>query len=415
MNNLLKSFIFKFTYKYVDESKLDVINIKLKKEDLSYFILSSNSIASFHYNEKLYYFRECPKICGFKEYFINSTDNFFKIINKNSVTKEQFVQRIPITIDFDTETILQFKKYIDDKKADKNFIRIMSAADIISQKCNFSIWENQKYDLIFLEKFGFYDIPQPLFDIAVYFLWYMRGVAVSYRTLKVAHGKSYSLFSAVRSVSSRIIAEELNFEHMITGARWCRLEFENGDTVFGVLSNSAGGKRMKDSSAQADSSLQRELLNLNLLDLITFQPDHGPNNYNADLDKDGNYSVCAFDNDNPYTLFPIPFITLGFAGCAPFVDKNGMILRPCLDKNTADNISKINFASLESRLKPYLNYIQRQALVIRIKKVQKAIEKTAAANDNFLRDMPDCDDSFLNAELSGACGETYLTKAICKV
>lgn len=58
MKNLIKSFILKFTYKHIDESKLKVISIKLKEQDLSYFNLSSNSIISFYYNEKLYYFRE---------------------------------------------------------------------------------------------------------------------------------------------------------------------------------------------------------------------------------------------------------------------------------------------------------------------------------------------------------------------
>lgn len=414
MKNLIKSFILKFTYKHIDESKLKVISIKLKEQDLSYFNLSSNSIISFYYNEKLYYFRECPKICSFNEYFNNAIDNFFKVINKNSVTKKCFSQEIPIAIDFDEKTVLQFKKYIDNKKADKSFIKAMSAVDIISKKYNFSIWENQKYDLCFLEKFGLFDLQKQLFDIAVYFLWYMRGVSAAYRTLKIACGKRYSCFSAVRSVSSRIIAEELHLEHMITDARWCRLELDNGDSVFGVLSESANGVRMLDYSPELNVSLQKELLDLNLLDLIMFQTDHGPNNYNVYHDDNGYYCVCAFDNDNPYTLLPAPFVTFGFAGCKPCIDKKGAFLRPCLDKTAADNIKNIDFKLLKNRLKPYLNCVQIWALIIRIKKIQKAIDKSAKANSNFLLNISDWKCSALESELSGTYGETYLTKAISR-
>ncbi len=412
MKNLIKSFILKFTYKHIDESKLNVISIKLKEKDLSYFNLSSNSIISFYHNEKLYYFRECPKICSFNEYFNNSIDNFFKVINKNSVTKECFAQEIPIAIDFEEKTVFQFKKYIDNKKADKSFIKAMSAVDIVSKKCNFSIWENQKYDLSFLEKFGLFDLQKQLLDIAVYFLWYMRGISATYKTLKIACGKKYSYFSAVRSVSSRIIAEELHLEHMITDARWCRLELDNGDSVFGVLSESAKGVRMLDYSLEPNVSLQKELLNLNLLDLIMFQTDHGPNNYNAYLDDNGNDRVCAFDNDNPYTLCPSPFVTFGFVGCKACINKKGAFLRPCLDKNTADNINNLDFRLLKNRLKPYLNHIQIRALIIRIKKIKRAIDKSAKANSNFLLNISDWEYGTLESELSGTYGETYLTKAI---
>lgn len=410
MNNLLKSLIFKFTCKCVDESKLDIIDLKLKEEDLSYFNLSSNSIVSFYYHDKLYYFRECPKILGFKAYFIHSIDKFFNSINKNSITKKHFAQKIPIAIDFSDDIVLAFKQYIHNKKSDKKFIKAMSAVDIVSQKNHFSIWDNQKYDLAFLEKFGLFDLPQSLIDIAVYFLWYMRGAANTYRTLNVARGKKYSFFSAVRAVSSRIIAEELKLDYMISKAEWCRIVLDNGRTVFGVISESADGERMLDSSVKLNTSLQRELLNLSILDVITFQTDHGPNNYNVFIDEDGKCSVCAFDNDNPYTLFPVPLISLGFVGCNSFVDKNGVISRPCIDKTTAENIKNLNFASLKNKLKPYLNRIQIQALIVRIKKLQKAIAETANVNHNFLIDLSGWTDSVLNDELSGNYGETYLTK-----
>lgn len=414
MNNLLKRCAFKLTYKKIDESKLNIMQIKLKEENLSYFNLSSNSIISFHYNKKLYYFRECPQLLDFKSYFTNSIEKFFKIINKNSLCKENFSQKIPIVVDFNIETVKQFKKYIDNKKKDKKFISILSKTDVISEKYNFSIWNDNNYDSYFLEKFGLSNLQASLTDIAVYFLWYMKSVSSTYKTLKIAHGSNYSYFSAVRSVSSRIIAEELNLAHMITNVRWCSLELDNGNTIFGLLSDSAVGNRMKDISVKPNGTLQRELTNLNILDLIMFQTDHGPNNYNVNIDKNENYSICAFDNDNPYTFFPLPFITMKLLGCNRFVNNNGIIIRPFFDRNTANKILNLNLHFLKERLKPYLNFLQIKFLIVRIKKLQKAIIKTNITNNNFLLDISDWNEKTLCKELSGDYGETYMTKALNK-
>lgn len=414
MNNLLKRCAFKLTYKKIDESKLNIMQIKLKEENLSYFNLSSNSIISFHYNKKLYYFRECPQLFDLKNYFTNSIDKFFIIINKNSLSKENFSQKIPIVVDYNTETIKQFKKYIEKRKKDKRFIKILSNADVISEKYNFSIWKDNYYDSIFFEIFGLSNLETSLTDIAVYFIWYMKSVSSTYRTLKIVHGTNYSYFSAVRSISSRIIAEELDLDHMITNVRWCLLELDNGNTIFGLLSDSAEGNRMKDISVKPNGSLQKEMINLNALDLIMFQTDHGPNNYNVNIDKNGNYSICAFDNDNPYTFFPLPFITMKLLGCNRFVNNNGIIIRPFFDRNTANKILNLNLHFLKERLKPYLNFLQIKFLIVRIKKLQKAIIKTNITNNNFLLDISDWNEKTLCKELSGDYGETYMTKALNK-
>ena len=168
---------------------------------------------------------------------------------------------------------------------------------------------------------------------------------------------------------------------------------------------------MKDIEPICDSKLQRELLNLNLLDVICNQPDHGPNNYNVYRTNDA-CTVCAFDNDNEQTFFPFFQINHSLSGCSPFIDGNGILNRPGLDAETVNKLNGLNMKAFKRRLKPYLNRLQLLALCARIKKLRKAIGHTCAIDDGLLKDAEDWDERILKKELNGAYGKTYLTRAI---
>lgn len=408
MNSFIRKIAYGFTRKRIDESKLDILSIKLNSEDISYFNLSTNSIISFNYGGKLWYFRECPKVMKFDHYFSDAISRFFNSLKHLGISKEHFAQDIPIKIDFEDSVISSFKDYLDVKMKESGFFKKLSKVDTVSEKCDFSIWCNQTYDKDFFEKFGFGDVPEICYDILVYFLWNMRAAASAYRLLKIVRGSQYSYFSAVRSVSSRIVAEELCLEHMITDAKWCKIETDDGKSVFGLLSDSAPGKRMADIKPEPDSVLQRELNILNALDVICYQTDHGPNNYNVDYD----YHICAFDNDNPATFLPIPLISTSLAGCAPLADKKGRILRPFLDSELADALNSLDRGKLRRRLKPYLNFLQIVALFSRINKLKRAVNKTRQADELFLLDREAWNSDTVKEELSGKYGITYLTKAL---
>lgn len=413
MHYILQNVAYKLTSKRIDDSKLEVLHINLNKKDLCYFNLSSNSIISFFYNGKYYYFRECPKRMPFASFFDNSIEKFFETLGQLKINKEHFGQEAPINIDFSKKIIENFKAYIDDIKVTNQFQKFMSKTDILSKKYGFSIWNKDNvYDSMFFEKFGLPNLPSMLKDIAVYFLWYMRSVAMSYRVLKIAYSKNYSFFGAVRSISSRILAEELGLDNMISKVQWCMLELENNEKIFGTISEAALGNRMLDCNIEATGSLQRELINLNLLDVISFQLDHGPNNYNIYVNENREYSICAFDNDNPYTFFPSFRILNSFSECTPIIDKKGIITRPYFDKYVASKINDLNFKSLREKLRPYLNEIQIMVLGIRIKKIKKAIIKTQKMNPHFLIEKSDWSAQTVQEETNGKYGMTYLVKAM---
>ena len=410
MNVLIRKIAYGLMNKSIDEEKLDAERIKINHSELSYFNLSTHLIVSFAKNGKKFFFRECPKISSRDEFFASAVEQFFKTLKQLTVDKAIFRQELPLDLDFPDEICGDFKKYIDGKKTDKSFLKKLSETEKISEKYGFSIWKSTEYDSAFFDEFGFGDISENLKNIAVYFIWCMRSASIEFGTLNIAKSKKHSFFCAAKAVCSRITADEIGLSHMITPAQWCILDAD-GDRRLGVLSDCAPGTRMKDISVVPNGSLQREMTCLNALDIICFQTDHGPDNYNVCNAGENGYSVCAFDNDNPYTFLPAAEISSALSGCAPFIDGDGIINRPIFDNELAWNIKNADIKKLKAKLHPYLNVLQINALIHRIKKLGKAIEKTQNIKSGFLLAPSEWNENTAEIELTGDFGETYFTKA----
>lgn len=409
--SIVRAGLNELTKKHIDESVISVKSITLSADDLLYFNLSSNPIISFRIDGNLYYFRECPLLMSFDAYYKNAFDRFFDSIHNLGISKDHFKQEMPIKTTFSDAEVIAFETYIYEKIKDSAFVNKVLSADNISQKLKFNIWKKQAYTKEFFDAFGLSSLPDECEDIAIYFIWYMRSASMSYKTHNLVKGRKYSFYSAVRSVSTKIIADFLGLGDMITSTDFCRITLDNGETLFGIISESAKGERMSDSDTEISPSLQRELINLNVLDAICFQNDHGPNNYNI-YKENGEFKVCAFDNDNPSTFFPIFSVSASLAGGSPLINKKGIVNRPFFDKDLAERIRTLDIGALQKMLKPYLNLIQIISLKARIKKLQNAIKKTSEVNQSFLIEHSKWNESTVLLELKGKYGETYLTKAV---
>lgn len=410
MRYLLRLFRNCLSYKRIDEKSLNIRTISVRAVELSYFNLSTNVVTSFEREGRTFYFRECPPILPFRAHFIHAIDRFFAMLNGSAIDPSRFKQKIPIDVRFDDGVVIAFREYLDRSCEDPHFIKRLSCADMISQKMNFSIWDEQKKPCTdeFFRTFGMEDLPPSCDGIAVYFLWYMRGVASLYRIRNVVRGREFSWFSAVRSVATKLVADAVGLGHMIPQARPCRLVLEDGSVMLGVLSDAASGDRMADAQPKIDGSLQRELTDLNVLDLLCFQPDHGVNNYNL-YSENGEYRVCAFDNDNPNTFLPFPGISHNFLGCSPVVSMRGRYNRPYIDVELLFAIQNLNTALLKKELKPYLNFLQIFALICRLKLMRKQLAKSSKEEPRMAASCRAWIEDMLTEELSGKYGKTYLT------
>jgi hypothetical protein len=210
-------------------------------------------------------------------------------------------------------------------------------------------------------------------------------------------------------MASRIVAEELGMAERITPSEWCSLTTDDGNTWFGLRSASAPGHRMADVRMPPDARMQKTLLELNVLDVLCHQPDHGPNNYNVCTDAQGHTTVCAFDNDNAQTFFPWLTTEKPLAGCAPLV-RAGRIHRPHLPADTAAALERADIPRLRQRLRPYLNAVQIAAVVYRLKALRRAVRVTAQTDPLFLRADDQWNSDTVAAECSGRYGRTYLSR-----
>lgn len=207
------------------------------------------------------------------------------------------------------------------------------------------------------------------------------------------------------------LADLLELSNMIPPTRVVKLKTIKDD-IIGTLQNGADGVCIigighSERRDMITPAFQHALMNLNVLDVLTHDADHSPNNYNVVLDSNEMaIGVSCFDNNGVGTFScsgSISFET--FKKCSPFVDSVGMINRPYLDKNLIRRIQEVRFIELFKRLRTNLRFYQIFAVWIRMKKVIHAVSRISS--DRLLDDSAWGEDT-IQEELSGRYGKTYL-------
>ncbi|MBR5524170.1 MAG: hypothetical protein IKU51_02750 [Clostridia bacterium] len=409
MSKILHTASRLLSLKRIDESKLDTTILRVSKEDVSVFALSSNAILAISTDTGAYFFRECVPLNDNATYVQQRIDLFLRFSCNNDLTKINFRQESPIPIHFDDLTISCFCDYLSKKSKEKSFVKKMIAMHTLLDEMHYSIWS--KDNVLSYEQFeriGLTDLPENLSDIARYFVWYMRGAARAKHDAKLVRSHSHGFYNATKSIATGIVARALGLEHLITIGRLCHLYVDEMD-LFGELCPMAEGIRAKDAlPVHPTPELHRALSDLHLLDTLCFQQDHGPNNYNLLMTNKQPFSVCAFDNDNPNTFFPIVSIAMLLAGCTPLINTKGVFHRPAVSAETAEHILHINTLELRKKLAPYLNFLQIEAFLIRTKTMKKIIRRST----HLLTTENEWNYDIMNRELGEVYGTTYLTKLI---
>lgn len=408
MNRLLRACINRTMCKRLDERKLDVRH--LHTSALCYEPISSNVVAAFCADAEEFYFREClPRMArqAFVQYAI---DRFFVIVRNTRSVSESEKEQLCVSLPFSDEITEAFQKYIDERPRTRRFCAALLRAGRVAEKGGFCLWERDALASLRPEKCGLTALPRGCDEIAAYFIWYMRAVAAEYRTRNIVRGRKYLCFSAVKTMASAIVSRAFGMERLIARSWWCTLTCDDGRTLFGVATRRVPGVRMCDAGIRPDGALQRELLNLNALDALCFQTDHAANNYHV-VCKDGTYTLCAFDNDNPNTFLPIPTLRVGLSGCTPIVNRRGLLNRPYFCRETAQAIWQADLAALRRETSACLNAAQRAALICRVKKMRRMLRKTRKRTPEVLTDVRQWGTRTLAAECAQRYGKTYLTAA----
>ena len=373
---------------------------------LSYFTLSANTITIIDSSDGQYFFREVAKHIGLKDYFIEKIECFMRLSVKG-VAKINYGGRFPVQTIFSEPYVLSFQRWINEKMQHSINIQKLSKCDYVLRREKYSIWNGGGYiyDNLILEEIGLGGLFSDFPEIAPLFLSYMSGTSYCYRINKI---NTWETFYAQRSIATFKLAELLCVEGLITAAKPTCLKTEK-KSIYGVLSPKAEGVRAQDTNNYSNPLVQRDLGILWVLDLLCCQTDHAPNNYNLIMSNDNKETICAFDNDNMFTFFPLFDIRRYKAQfCSCLITKDGLVSLPYLDKGFVERILEINIKQITTELKAYLNRLQLIALRIRFHKLRRALIKTIKTRQNFLLNDKDWNANTIDEEIRGEYGITYL-------
>ena len=225
----------------------------------------------------------------------------------------------------------------------------------------------------------------------------------------------YDTFCSNRSIASYKIACLLGQPELLTKCEFCWLKIDNSEPMLGTMSSLAKGTGFWGLSDDIDiksrmtPSLLRDLSNLEILDTICYEPDHGANNYMNQLDAEGKIQhLCAFDNDNPKDFFFSSDCTHSLTTETKPMVHNGNFNRQYADKDTIERLLSLTKSTVTRELSPYLNCVQLHFCWKRINKLQQAVQNSLKAQQLALLNPDDWTQQMVEENVSGKNGRTYM-------
>ena len=195
-----------------------------------------------------------------------------------------------------------------------------------------------------------------------------------------------------RNVATSRMAKLLGVEDMVAKSTATEITI-NGKKMSGIAMEEAKGKitsdvgkeaERKDRVARYSPNAFRQLLNLQIFDIICGQVDRNASNYICQYAEDENSDVTeiteikAIDNDICFGNLKYKDIfewgSVGLNRMRNIENLNGINV-PCIDKEFADRILAVEPKQIDYLLCDILTKEEREAAIDRLKGVQKAIRK----------------------------------------
>lgn len=242
---------------------------------------------------------------------------------------------------------------------------------------------------------------------------YASGALLSYRQNSLTKNGQWHTAAANRSMAVEALADMLGLSYMFPHGEYRTLVIDGVHKCFGLYTNCASGQDTTQIPGDRRQEvltplLQRELNRLNMLDVLTCEVDHCPENYFLIVNENGATGISVFDNSSEQN-FPIQrnvsFQTI--IKCAPYVDEQGFLNRPYVDAQITHNLSQISLQALFRGLRPYLGALPTVFLYFRLKRVLHAIQRSVDNGSTRALEYEDWNQDTLNRELQ--CKQkTYL-------
>ena len=239
----------------------------------------------------------------------------------------------------------------------------------------------------------------------------------AYFTNSDAKMGTYHCYTTAKVLATEAMARLIGLEDLIPHAQYVKLVVTDAENrvIFGNFMEKAHGICAMDIPGHQRRALltpdfQRAMLNMNLLDVITHEQDHSPNNYNVVMDDSGLAAgISVYDNNGVGTFsmsIGIDYET--YKRCSSFLRADGTVNRPCLDKTVANAVMLLTWKEVKDTLSPWLSKTAVWCTWNRIVALQRAIKRSIEINPDFLLDRESFAEESIEDELSGRYGKTYL-------
>ena len=326
-------------------------------------VSSSNNIIEVWINREKYYLRLIDE-------HVNST----KLL-KNIIFKYEQLLNISLPVNLKEQiekNASTFKRmgYIDDFSSSVYHFFKYDDPSILSIHL-----DNKSFSLDHLKAF-------------IHFTW---SELASYRKNTGCSG--WQTYNYNRCKCQEALYELFNIDRLICKSSLVKVRIDNYN-CYGFLMKEAKGENplaidMKEIRESSSNILKSELNILNIMDVICYERDHRPGNYNIVFDEDNKtiVSIEAFDNDSDFSFFPTISVKKSFVGSVPIINNKGYINRPFLDGKFVNALLSVKDRSIIEVVKPYLNRIQQICLLIRLHKIQRAIKKTHEMSSDGLESI----------------------------
>lgn len=357
----------------------DVENLQLENFSYSYIVNTSNNILKLKKGNKCLYFRESKKHLNKKDYFQQILYGY------NKASRKGF--------------------YISYKDINlKKFYKIGNLANH-----NSLIWKFLHGCDDVVRKMGIKDAGCDLANLKD-FMSYAWSEVFTYNLNKRVGVGNYQIYNSMRTIATYQVSKLLGLNYLIPETKYAIID----KFAFGTVMEEARGESFDSLNASSryeliTPNLQKDLLNLNFLDVICYEKDHRPDNYNVVIEEGKVISISAFDNDSPASFLPTQNISFStYVGCSEFVGKDEMVNRPYLDKDVIEKFLNIQDSEYREILKNYLTDLQIYFLIKRVHKLKKSIVKSIKLGKLKLLSTYEWSYETINHENSGEYGLTYL-------
>lgn len=244
------------------------------------------------------------------------------------------------------------------------------------------------------------------------FAWFIKNELYNYSKNRKCTKRL--VYNANRQMAEASVANMLGVNHIITQLHFCKLNIGPKEYI-GTMSEIAPGDFYYEKQDLVQNlltgAIQRDLLSLNLLDVICYEGDHRPGNYHIVNNQSGG-GIIALDNDSPKAFFVSSNCNIrSSAKYSPLI-KDGIINRPYFDKVLVDNLLHLTYHNVKKTLSPFLNELQIFCCWRRICKLKTAVRKSLKSNKDFLLCGNEWSFDTIKRELSGDFGNTYLKALI---